>query len=81
MIAARRNRCRDSFARRAAALPARLLISVVPAPAQAQVTTTGSVRVAVTDQAGLPVPGADARFTSPRQVFFGARLGLGRGGA
>lgn len=43
--------------RRAAALLA-LLIAAAPVPARAQVTTTGIVRVAVTDQAGLPVPGA-----------------------
>ena len=35
-----------------------LLIAIGPAPARAQVTTTGNIRVVVTDQAGLSVPGA-----------------------
>ena len=34
-----------------------LLIAIGPAPARAQVTTTGNIRVVVTDQAGLLVPG------------------------
>ena len=57
MTAAGRNPCRNDLARRAAALLA-LLLATAPASAGAQVTTTGTVRVAVTDQAGLPVPGA-----------------------
>ena len=35
-----------------------LLILAAPAPARAQVTTTGNIRVVVSDQAGLSIPGA-----------------------
>ena len=42
---------------RAAALLA-LLIASAPAAARAQVTTTGNIRVVVSDQAGLSIPGA-----------------------
>ena len=35
-----------------------LLLIVAPGPARAQVTTTGNIRVVVTDQAGLSIPGA-----------------------
>ncbi len=35
-----------------------LLIATAPALARAQVTTTGIIRVAVTDQGDLPIPGA-----------------------
>ena len=35
-----------------------LLIATAPAPTRAQVTTTGIIRVAVTDQGDLPIPGA-----------------------
>ena len=34
-----------------------LLIAIGPAPARAQVTTTGNISVVVTDRAGLLVPG------------------------
>ena len=57
MIDAGRDRCRNDLARRAAALLA-LLLAAIATSARAQVTTAGSVRVTVTDQAGLPVPGA-----------------------
>ncbi len=57
MLDAGRDRCRNDLARRAAALLA-LLLAAAPTSARAQVTTAGSVRVTVTDQAGLPVPGA-----------------------
>ena len=35
-----------------------LLAALTPGRSPAQVTTTGNIRVAVTDQGGLPVPGA-----------------------
>ena len=35
-----------------------LLITISAAPAPAQVTTTGNIRVAAADESGLPVPGA-----------------------
>ena len=50
-------RLRGNSIRRAAALLA-LLISTTSAPAPAQVTTTGNIRVVVSDQAGLLIPGA-----------------------
>ena len=43
---------------RGAAAVLTLLISTTPAPARAQVTTTGNIRVVVSDQAGLSIPGA-----------------------
>lgn len=56
MLDAGRNRFRNDLARRAAALLA--LLAAAATSARAQVTTAGNVRVTVTDQAGLPVPGA-----------------------
>ncbi len=50
-------------ARRATTLLA-LLLATTAAPARAQVTTTGMIRVAATDDAGLPVPGATVTATA-----------------
>lgn len=47
------NHCSRNSAHRATAL-----LAATVAPARAQVTTTGIIRVAATDEAGLPVPSA-----------------------
>ena len=48
----------ESTARRAPLAMLALLVVTAPTFARAQVTTTGNIRVAATDQDGLPVPGA-----------------------
>ena len=48
----------ESTARRAPLAMLALLVVTAPMFARAQVTTTGNIRVAATDQDGLPVPGA-----------------------
>ena len=59
-----RDRARASVAPAALATLLGLTAALIVAgtlPALAQVTTTGNIRVAVTDQAGLPIPGATVR--------------------
>ena len=57
-----------------------LLAAAVKLPVQAQVTTTGTVRVVVADQAGLPIPGAtvtaSAEDAATTRVAFTDRRGM-----
>ena len=73
------DQCGGSAGCRAQALLALLIVMAI-APAQAQVTTTGNIRVAVTDDSGLAIPGAtvtaSAEDATTTRVGFSDAAGL-----
>ena len=71
---------REPWTRRALILFALLLVIESRPPAWAQVATTGNIRVVVTDQVGLSIPGAtvtaSAEDTATTRVTVTDRQGL-----